>query len=164
MLVKDINPGSGCPASSDERQRHAVLHRQRRHSWLSSCGRATAPRPAPCWSRTSIRACGDRRLVNQLPHERQRDAVLHAPTTAPTATSCGRATAPRPAPCWSRTSSPAAVPVPSVHLTNVNGTLFFTANDGTHGHELWKSDGTAAGTVLVKDIIPGIRELAVRSI
>jgi ELWxxDGT repeat protein len=40
-------------------------------------------------------------------------------------------------------------------LTNVNGTLFFTANDGTNGRELWMSDGTAAGTVLVKDIIPG---------
>ena len=41
------------------------------------------------------------------------------------------------------------------NLTNVNGTLFFQANDGTHGPELWKSDGTAAGTVLVKDINPG---------
>jgi ELWxxDGT repeat protein len=40
-------------------------------------------------------------------------------------------------------------------LTNVDGTLFFTANDGTTGVELWKSDGTAAGTVLVKDIWPG---------
>ena len=40
-------------------------------------------------------------------------------------------------------------------LTNVNGTLFFAANDGVHGMELWKSDGTAAGTVLVKDINPG---------
>ena len=41
-------------------------------------------------------------------------------------------------------------------LTNVNGTLFFIANDGTTGNELWKSDGTAAGTVLVKDIHPGL--------
>ena len=43
---------------------------------------------------------------------------------------------------------------PSV-LTDVNGTLFFKANDGTHGNELWKSDGTNAGTILVKDIVSG---------
>src|SRR5262249_26350665 len=40
------------------------------------------------------------------------------------------------------------------YLTPVGGTLFFTANDGTHGRELWKTDGTAAGTTLVKDINP----------
>ena len=41
-------------------------------------------------------------------------------------------------------------------LTNVNGTLFFAATTGSIGSlaqtELWKSDGTTAGTVLVKDI------------
>ena len=41
------------------------------------------------------------------------------------------------------------------YMTNVNGTLFFAANDGTNSLELWKSDGTEAGTVLVKDIFPG---------
>jgi ELWxxDGT repeat protein len=41
-------------------------------------------------------------------------------------------------------------------LTNINGVLYFTANDGINGEELWKSDGTAAGTVMVQDIaIPG---------
>jgi len=40
-------------------------------------------------------------------------------------------------------------------LTNVNGTLYFRANDGIHGDELWKSDGTTAGTVMVKDINVG---------
>src|SRR5437667_239011 len=40
-------------------------------------------------------------------------------------------------------------------LTSSNGTLFFSAIDPTHGRELWKSDGTGAGTVLVKDIHPG---------
>ena len=41
------------------------------------------------------------------------------------------------------------------NLTNVNGTLFFSANDGSHGYELWKSNGTTAGTVMVKDLVPG---------
>ncbi len=41
------------------------------------------------------------------------------------------------------------------NLTAVGNTLFFTADDGVNGRELWKSDGTAAGTVLVGDIRPG---------
>src|SRR5688572_15821228 len=41
------------------------------------------------------------------------------------------------------------------NLTEVNGGLLFAADDGEHGPELWRSDGTAAGTVLVKDIRPG---------
>ncbi len=41
------------------------------------------------------------------------------------------------------------------YLVDVSGTLYFTAHDGVNGGELWKSDGTAAGTVMVKDIRPG---------
>src|SRR6185369_8704884 len=41
------------------------------------------------------------------------------------------------------------------NLVNLNGTLFFTANDGATGVELWKSDGTTTGTVLVLDINAG---------
>jgi ELWxxDGT repeat protein len=43
------------------------------------------------------------------------------------------------------------------NLTDVNGTLFFTvvpADNLTSGVQLWKSDGTEAGTVLVRDLYP----------
>jgi len=33
--------------------------------------------------------------------------------------------------------------------------VFFRADDGSSGRELWKTDGTRDGTVLVKDIRPG---------
>jgi ELWxxDGT repeat protein len=47
-----------------------------------------------------------------------------------------------------------SIPPTPTPVTNVNGTLFFAADDGTHGFELWESNGTAAGTLLVKDINP----------
>ena len=39
-------------------------------------------------------------------------------------------------------------------LTAVGNTVFFVASDGVNGKELWKSDGTDAGTALVKAIVP----------
>ncbi|RKG71555.1 hypothetical protein D7W79_30705, partial [Corallococcus exercitus] len=36
--------------------------------------------------------------------------------------------------------------------------LFFQAPDAAHGSELWVSDGTTAGTRLVKDVTPGVED------
>lgn len=43
---------------------------------------------------------------------------------------------------------------PAVQLT-VAGVVYFTANNGVVGKELWRTDGSSSGTVLVKDIAPG---------
>ncbi|MGL5096593.1 MAG: ELWxxDGT repeat protein, partial [Planctomycetia bacterium] len=40
-------------------------------------------------------------------------------------------------------------------LANVAGVLYFSANDGSTGVEVWKSDGTAGGTALGRDLRPG---------
>lgn len=37
-------------------------------------------------------------------------------------------------------------------IVNINTVIFFKKSTDPLGTELWKSDGTAAGTVLVKDI------------
>ena len=50
--------------------------------------------------------------------------------------------------------NPSGASSPS-QLTAVGAAIYFRANDGVHGVELWRSDGTAAGTMLVKDINPG---------
>ncbi len=40
-------------------------------------------------------------------------------------------------------------------LVMVGSTIYFSADDGSHGEELWKSNGTPGGTVMVKDIWSG---------
>jgi ELWxxDGT repeat protein len=37
-------------------------------------------------------------------------------------------------------------------LANVNGTLFFTAVDGSNGKQVWRSDGTTGGTTPITEI------------
>jgi len=44
---------------------------------------------------------------------------------------------------------------PTSNGTSAGGFLYFTANDGVHGREPWRSDGTSGGTSLVADIDPG---------
>lgn len=41
------------------------------------------------------------------------------------------------------------------NFIDINGVVYFTADDGIHGIELWKTDGTAVGTKMVKDINEG---------
>lgn len=41
------------------------------------------------------------------------------------------------------------------YATVLGGRIYFVANDGVSGTELWVTDGTGAGTSLVKDINPG---------
>src|SRR5262245_11596556 len=51
-----------------------------------------------------------------------------------------------------RISGPGSDPA---KFTEVGSVVFFAADDGTSGVELWKSDGTDAGTIRVKDIRAG---------
>jgi ELWxxDGT repeat protein len=48
-----------------------------------------------------------------------------------------------------RSSSPGA-------FVRAGSLLFFVAADTSHGRELWRTDGTTAGTLLVQDLRPGI--------
>lgn len=52
----------------------------------------------------------------------------------------------------------------SASLAAIGSTIYFNAGDATSGFELWKSDGTEAGTVLVKDINPGLSGSAPRQL
>lgn len=40
-------------------------------------------------------------------------------------------------------------------FTAAGGRLLFVADDGVQGRELWATDGTAVGTALVRDVLPG---------
>ena len=137
----------------DRRRRHALLLRRRRGERLLSCGRATARRTARPWSRTS--GPGGVGSSPGQPDGRERHALLLGRRRhngrelwKSDGTAAGTVLVKDINPAGTAQISASA-------WANVNGTLFFTADDGQHGAELWKSDGTESGTVLVKDISPG---------
>jgi ELWxxDGT repeat protein/YVTN family beta-propeller protein len=79
-------------------------------------------------------------------------------TSSPT-----RTVTPTVTPTPSMTHSPTVTPTPTrpglvikeidaTALIEVNGTLFFRGNDSATGIGLWRSDGTEAGTVMVKSV------------
>lgn len=47
-------------------------------------------------------------------------------------------------------------------LVDLNGTLFFTANDGTRANGVWRSDGTAAGTRFVANAPTRVYDMVAR--
>jgi ELWxxDGT repeat protein len=58
----------------------------------------------------------------------------------------------QPVPYLVKDINPSSLDSNPTFLVDVNNTLFFAADDGINGKELWKSDGTITGTILVKDI------------
>jgi ELWxxDGT repeat protein len=45
---------------------------------------------------------------------------------------------------------------PSSRFVELNGKVYFAAADAAHGQELWRTDGTAAGTERFLDLAPGL--------
>src|SRR5205814_5917199 len=49
-------------------------------------------------------------------------------------------------------------------VTSFNGLSFFLADDGTSGTEIWRSDGTNAGTFLLADVTGGSGDASITNV
>lgn len=54
-----------------------------------------------------------------------------------------------------RSGTESAGTIGPIQFTALGGAVYFGASDGTHGYELWRTDGTAAGTTMVVDAFAG---------
>ncbi len=122
-----------------------------RPPWRRSASPPRAPAPRP----SSLSSCRTSTRVRAVPcptiSPRSATRSTSLPTTAPTATSCGAATARRRH--WSPTSTPGAEGSNPSDLIAFGGTLYLFARDGVHGNEAWQSDGTA--TTMIADLLAG---------
>jgi ELWxxDGT repeat protein len=53
------------------------------------------------------------------------------------------------------TAGPLPAARPGLDSVELGGFLYFPGEDGMHGRELWRTDGTREGTQLVRDVCPG---------
>jgi len=50
------------------------------------------------------------------------------------------------------------------NFASANGVVYFAASGGNETHEVWKTDGTTAGTTLIKDVYSGIQGYALTNL
>ena len=49
-------------------------------------------------------------------------------------------------------------------LTAHRGLAYFVADDGVHGNELWRTNGSVDGTYMVKDVVAGVADASIQNI
>jgi ELWxxDGT repeat protein len=130
-LVKDINPGGGFDKSSTPFLFNAVVVNNKFYFYANTAANGTE-----LWSSDGTQA-GTQLLKDINPGANDADPIIF------------------------KSFDYSSIDFYNTDVFNFynnnlyNGKFFFSADDGSHGKELWISDGTAAGTVLVKDIKPG---------